>query len=266
MKRARRAGFALTLFAFSLALPACTGLRSRAGTERGIASWYGPGFHHRRTANGEVFDQDALTAAHQTLPFNSLVEVRNLDNGKAVRVRINDRGPFVRGRVIDLSRGAARAIDMLGPGTARVEIRILRSPKGALRALYAVQVGAFEDRDRAVALCEELRATCIVATCQDERSQLKNRNKAMAVLRARLLDQEVSKQREEIDSNRRSQVGTGDRSEKIRTYNYPQDRMTDHRIGYTRHSLPSLLDGDLDDVIDALQEHEQAEKLEAQLA
>ncbi len=106
----------------------------------------------------------------------------------------------------------------------------------------------------------------IVATCQDERSQLKNRNKAMAVLRARLLDQEVSKQREEIDSNRRSQVGTGDRSEKIRTYNYPQDRMTDHRIGYTRHSLPSLLDGDLDDVIDALQEHEQAEKLEAQLA
>jgi peptide chain release factor 1 len=106
----------------------------------------------------------------------------------------------------------------------------------------------------------------IVATCQDERSQLKNRNKAMAVLRARLLDQEVSKQREEIDSNRRSQVGTGDRSEKIRTYNYPQDRMTDHRIGYTRHSLPSLLDGDMDDVIDALQEHEQAEKLEAQLA
>jgi rare lipoprotein A len=152
-------GLALLLVGLSLALPACTGLRSRGGSERGIASWYGPGFHHRRTANGEVFDQDGLTAAHQTLPFHSLVEVRNLDNGKAVRVRINDRGPFVRGRIIDLSRGAARAIDMLGPGTARVELRILRSPKGALRALYAVQVGAFEDRERAVALCEELRAS-----------------------------------------------------------------------------------------------------------
>ena len=108
--------------------------------------------------------------------------------------------------------------------------------------------------------------TGIVASCQDERSQLKNRNKAMAVLRSRLLDIEQRKQREQIDTSRRTQVGTGDRAEKIRTYNFPQDRMTDHRIGYTRHSLPSLLDGDLDDVIDALQEAEQAEKLEAQLA
>jgi peptide chain release factor 1 len=108
--------------------------------------------------------------------------------------------------------------------------------------------------------------TGVVASCQDERSQLKNRNKAMAVLRARLLDIKQREQRQEIDSSRRTQVGTGDRSEKIRTYNVPQDRMTDHRIGYSRHSLPSLLDGDLDDVIDALQEAEQAEKLEAQLA
>ncbi len=108
--------------------------------------------------------------------------------------------------------------------------------------------------------------TGIVATCQDERSQLKNRNKAMAVLRARILDVEQSKQREEIDSSRRSQVGSGERAEKVRTYNYPQDRMTDHRINYTRHSLPQLLDGDMDDVIDALQEAEQADLLEAQLA
>jgi peptide chain release factor 1 len=108
--------------------------------------------------------------------------------------------------------------------------------------------------------------TGIVATCQDERSQLKNKNKAMAVLRARLLDIEQRKQREEIESTRRSQVGSGDRAEKIRTYNFPQDRMTDHRIGYTRHNLPYLLDGDMDDVIDALQEAEQAEMLEAQLA
>jgi peptide chain release factor 1 len=106
----------------------------------------------------------------------------------------------------------------------------------------------------------------IVASCQDERSQLKNKNKAMAVLRSRLLDIKQREQRQEIDSSRRTQVGSGDRAEKVRTYNFPQDRMTDHRIGYTRHNLPALLDGDLDDVIDALQEQEQAEKLEAQFA
>jgi len=108
--------------------------------------------------------------------------------------------------------------------------------------------------------------TGVVAVCQDERSQLKNKTKAMAVLRARLLDIEQSKQRQEIDTSRRAQVGSGERAEKVRTYNFPQDRMTDHRVGYTRHSLPGLLDGDLDDVIDALDEQEQARILEAQLA
>jgi len=108
--------------------------------------------------------------------------------------------------------------------------------------------------------------TGIVAQCQDERSQLKNRNKAMAVLRARLLDVEQRKRREEIDSNRKSQVGTGDRAEKIRTYNFPQDRMTDHRPPYTRHNLPALLDGDLDDVIDNLEEWDENNGLEAALA
>ena len=107
--------------------------------------------------------------------------------------------------------------------------------------------------------------TGIVAVCQDERSQLKNKNKAMAVLRARLLDREQSKQRDEIDSSRRSQVGSGDRAEKVRTYNFPQDRMTDHRAGFSRHNLPSLLDGDIDDVLIALDEQEQARLLEDQL-
>jgi peptide chain release factor 1 len=108
--------------------------------------------------------------------------------------------------------------------------------------------------------------TGIVAVCQDERSQLKNKTKAMSVLRARLLDLEQNKQREQIDSNRRAQVGSGDRAEKVRTYNFPQDRMTDHRAGYTRHNLPALLDGELDDVIDALDEELQSRLLEAQLA
>ena len=106
----------------------------------------------------------------------------------------------------------------------------------------------------------------IVAVCQDERSQLKNRTKAMSVLRARLLDIEQRKQREEVESTRRSQVGSGERAEKIRTYNFPQDRVTDHRIGYTRHNLPALLDGDIDDIIEKMQEEERSRLLEAQLA
>jgi len=108
--------------------------------------------------------------------------------------------------------------------------------------------------------------TGIVAVCQDERSQLKNKNKAMAVLRARIVDQEQSKRRDEIDSNRRSQVGSGERAEKIRTYNFPQDRMTDHRANYTRHNLPALLDGDIDDVIETLDQQEQERRLGDQLA
>jgi len=108
--------------------------------------------------------------------------------------------------------------------------------------------------------------TGVVATCQDERSQLRNRTKAMSVLRARLLNMEQRKQQQEITEQRRSQVGTGDRAEKIRTYNFPQDRVSDHRIGLTRHNLPRILEGDLDEVIDALATHDQAKRLEEQLA
>jgi peptide chain release factor 1 len=108
--------------------------------------------------------------------------------------------------------------------------------------------------------------TGIVTVCQDERSQLKNRVKAMGVLRARLLDIEQRKQRDEVDSTRRSQVGAGDRAEKIRTYNFPQDRITDHRVGYTRHNIPALLDGEIDDIIEQMREDEQSRLLEAQLA
>lgn len=127
--------------------------------EHGVASWYGPGFHRKRTANGEIYDQEALTAAHRTLAFGSVVEVRNLSNDRRVQVRINDRGPFAKGRVIDLSRRAARAIEMIGPGTAEVELRLLqRSPEEDEGRRYAVQVGAFADPARARAFAEELRA------------------------------------------------------------------------------------------------------------
>jgi len=94
--------------------------------------------------------------------------------------------------------------------------------------------------------------TGIVAVCQDERSQLKNRMKAMAVLRARLLDTKMREQADKIEKDRRSQVGSGDRSEKIRTYNFPQDRVTDHRIGQSFHNIEGMLDGEMDDLIDAL--------------
>ena len=108
--------------------------------------------------------------------------------------------------------------------------------------------------------------TGIVTTCQDERSQLRNKTKAMSVLRARFLDMEQRKQEETITRQRRSQVGTGDRAEKIRTYNFPQDRITDHRIGLTLRNLPRILEGELDELVDALATSDQAEQLEKQLA
>jgi len=108
--------------------------------------------------------------------------------------------------------------------------------------------------------------TGMVVVCQDERSQLRNKNKAMAVLRARLLDIERRRQEAEVSTRRRSQVGTGDRSEKIRTYNFPQDRVSDHRINMNLHNLPRFMEGDLDQLIDALANDDQAKQLQEQLA
>ena len=104
--------------------------------------------------------------------------------------------------------------------------------------------------------------TGLVVTCQDERSQIKNRAKAMRVLKARLLERAQEEQQAAIAADRRSQVGTGERSERIRTYNFPQARVTDHRIGLTLHRLPAVLEGDLDELIEALAAAEQAERLE----
>jgi peptide chain release factor 1 len=104
--------------------------------------------------------------------------------------------------------------------------------------------------------------TGTVVICQDERSQLRNRQKAMMVLRSRLLDEEIRKQEAEITEARRSQVGTGERSEKIRTYNYPQDRITDHRIGESFHNLPKIMEGEIDEIIDALMAYDRMKKLQ----
>jgi len=118
--------------------------------ERGMASWYGPGFDGHRTASGQRYRQTDLTAAHRTLPFGTRVQVRNLENGASVVVKINDRGPFSRGRVIDLSYEAARQLGVSGPGTAQVELAVLGTEGDVppeVHYSYTVQVGAFSDPD-----------------------------------------------------------------------------------------------------------------------
>lgn len=126
--------------------------------EVGIASWYGHPYHGRRAANGEIYDMEKFTAAHRTLPLGTWVEVVNLSNHRTVQVEITDRGPFVEGRIIDLSRAAARQIAMIGPGTARVRVTIITPPKEPPKGdLFAVQVGAFQDRANAERLREKLK-------------------------------------------------------------------------------------------------------------
>jgi rare lipoprotein A len=131
----------------------------RGWSETGIASWYGHPYHGRRAANGEIYDMEQLTAAHKTLPFDTIVKVTSLANGKSVTVRITDRGPFIEGRVIDLSRAAARQIGMIGPGIMRVRLEAvaqasLRGNGGGAR--FGVQVGVFQDRSRAERVRREL--------------------------------------------------------------------------------------------------------------
>lgn len=144
--------------------------------EEGVASWYGAPYHGRRTANGEVYDQEKMTAAHPTLRFGVVVDVTNHNNGLRTRVRINDRGPFVGNRAIDLSRAAAREIAMLGPGTAPVRVEVVGlpdtpaapttgapldppptggSPSGGENT-FAVQMGAFTNYENAAALRQQL--------------------------------------------------------------------------------------------------------------
>lgn len=143
-----------------LLVAACAGRRSPAsgpdpssdrGTvepgweQTGLASWYGEPFHGRATASGERYDQEGLTAAHRSLPFGTWVRVENLENGRSVRVRVTDRGPFVDDRIIDLSRAAARALGLIGPGTGRVRLEVVE-----VSGCHAVQVASFSDRETAL--------------------------------------------------------------------------------------------------------------------
>jgi rare lipoprotein A len=163
--------------AVCMALSGCGGKKrihpatpARLGsTETGVASWYGHPYHGRRAANGEIYDMEKMTAAHRTLPFGTWVRVTNLENNQTVDVRIIDRGPFAKGRMLDLSHAAAVSIAMIGPGTAKVKITVIAKPAVVETAaapapkppvpvaadLFAVQVGSFADKNNA----ERIRVT-----------------------------------------------------------------------------------------------------------
>ena len=124
-----RAALLVAIAVIFVGLSACSrkvSLQTPSGFQTGKASWYGPKFHNKKTASGEKFDMRKLTAAHRTLPFNTIVRVENLKNGRKVDVRINDRGPFIEGRIIDLSRKAAEKLDMIRDGVVMVRIEVLR--------------------------------------------------------------------------------------------------------------------------------------------
>lgn len=132
--------------------------------EIGVASWYGHPYHGRASASGEIYDMEQMTAAHRTLPFGTMVHVENLDNGLTTEVRINDRGPFVDNRIIDLSHAAANAVNMVGPGTANVRLTIVAPPARPEPAVFAIQVAAFANHDNAARMVARMIAPYGTAT------------------------------------------------------------------------------------------------------
>lgn len=136
--------------------------RAEGYVETGLASWYGPGFHGRRTSSGEIYDMHAPTAAHKLLPLGTTVRVTHLESGRQVSARINDRGPFVEGRIIDLSYALARELGLVEQGVARVRVEALTGPGGApgvrvLSGPFAWQVGSFAVAQNAYSLAQALR-------------------------------------------------------------------------------------------------------------
>lgn len=153
----------ISISLFALIMAGCATPRGMT-LERGEASWYGPGFHGKLTANGETYNQNELTAAHRTLPFDTRVRVENLDNGKSVIVRINDRGPYARGRIIDLSRKAAEDIQMVNSGVVPVRLILIDSEervnrRGISREVFTVQLASFDNREDARRHSKEIRGS-----------------------------------------------------------------------------------------------------------
>ncbi|MFP8490231.1 septal ring lytic transglycosylase RlpA family protein [Gracilimonas sp. Q87] len=144
-----------------------TSTENTRAIENGISSWYGPNFHGKLTANGEIYDMNGITAAHRTLPFGTILLVENLDNGKTIQVRINDRGPYAKNRIIDLSKGAAEKIEMIGPGTARVRLYLLEGDLENSRVTdlkvptYTVQLGSYKDIQQAELQVQQIDGTRI---------------------------------------------------------------------------------------------------------
>jgi rare lipoprotein A len=127
-------------------------------TETGKASWYGPPYHNRRGSNGEVYNMHAMTAAHRTLPLGSIVRVTNLKTGHTALVRVTDRGPFIPGRLLDLSLAAARKLDVYQPGVAEVKVEVMQAPVPLdTGGKWAVQIGGFPDEDEATKLADHLQ-------------------------------------------------------------------------------------------------------------
>lgn len=140
-------------FLLVLLIPACAPTAKLTAVQEGTASWYGPGFHGRKTASGETYNQNDFTAAHRTLPLGTVVVVRNLKNGRSAKVKVNDRGPYVDGRIIDLSKAAAQKLGMIETGTARVKIYVPVNAPAAVRSRdpnrepeYTVQLGSFSSK------------------------------------------------------------------------------------------------------------------------
>lgn len=143
----------------------------------GRASWYGPNFHGKITANGEIFDMNELTAAHRTLPFNTMVRVDNLDNGRTIIVRINDRGPYVDNRIIDLSRKAAADLGMINSGTASVRLSLIRegdrsvtAQNSSSRESFTIQIASFENRNEAEAKAESITGARVEEVLMNKKS------------------------------------------------------------------------------------------------
>jgi rare lipoprotein A len=126
-------------------------------TETGMASWYGPPYHNRRGANGEVYNMHAMTCAHRTLPLGSIVRVTNMKTGHTALVRVTDRGPFIPGRVLDLSLAAARQVDVVQPGVAQVKLEVMQTPAPLeTGGKWAVQIGGFPHEDAAAEVADHL--------------------------------------------------------------------------------------------------------------